>query len=129
MKKYEAVFILDMRKAEDDGKAFAAQFEEKIKSWGGTVNQSLFMGRKPFAREIKKRKTGVYCDFFFELDPAKEALIREEYRLDERVLRVMVVIDDRPAKIITLPELPPPTFNNTNNTPAAQPETTEPAAE
>lgn len=111
MKKYEAIFILDPRKNEDDGKSFASQFEEKIQNWGGKVTLSNNMGRKTFAREIKKRKVGIYYNFLFEVDPDKEALIREDYRLDERILRLLVIIDDRPAKIVTLPDLPPQGLN------------------
>ena len=55
MKKYEAVFILDMRKVEDEGKAFSEEFAQMIQSWGGSVVESNAMGRKQFAREIRKR--------------------------------------------------------------------------
>ncbi len=99
MKKYEAVFILDVRKVDDEGKAFAGEFEALIREWGGTVCETEFMGRKQFAREIKKRKVGVYVDFVFELDPAKEAQIREHFRLDERILRLLIVLFERPTEV------------------------------
>ena len=72
MKKYEAVFILDPRKVDDEGKAFAGQFEQLINGWGGTMIENVAMGRKTFAREIKKRKAGYYFDFVFEVEQAKE---------------------------------------------------------
>ena len=99
MKKYEAIFILDMRKVEDDGKAFAEEFGKMIQNWGGVVNETNMMGRKQFAREIKKRKAGVYLNFVFELDAEKETQIREQFRLDERVLRIMIILFDRPAEV------------------------------
>lgn len=99
MKKYEAVFILDMRKVEDDGKAFSEEFAKMIGEMGGQVSDTVLMGRRQFAREINKRKAGVYVDFLFAVDPAQETTIREAYRLDERVLRILIVNDERPEQV------------------------------
>ena len=99
MKKYEAIFILDMRKVEDEGKAFSEEFAKLVQSWGGTMVESVMMGKKQFAREIRKRKAGVYLNFVFELDAEKETQIREQYRLDERVLRILIILFDRPANV------------------------------
>ena len=99
MKKYEAVFILDMRKVDDEGKAFSEEFAKNVQSWGGNVKEAVNMGRKQFAREINKRKAGVYVDFLFAVDPAQETTIREAYRLDERVLRILIVNDERPEQV------------------------------
>ncbi len=93
------MYILDLRKVEDDGKAFSEAFAAKIAEMGGQVNETTLMGRKQFAREINKRKAGVYVDFFFEMDPAQEKDLREVYRLDERVLRVLIVLDERPEQV------------------------------
>lgn len=99
MKKYEAVYILDLRKVEDEGKAFSEDFAKKIGEMGGTVTETILMGRKQFAREINKRKAGVYVNFIFEMDPAQEKGLREVYRLDERILRLLIVNYDRPEQV------------------------------
>ena len=99
MKKYEAVFILDMRKVEDEGKAFSEEFAQIIQSWGGSVTESVPMGRKQFAREIEKRKAGIYWNFILELDALKVKEIREKYRLDERVVRLLVISYERPEQV------------------------------
>jgi small subunit ribosomal protein S6 len=99
LKKYEAVYILDLRKVEDEGKAFSEEFSKKIGEMGGTVTDTVLMGRKQFAREISKRKAGIYVNFFFEMEPAQEKNLREVYRLDERILRVLIINDERPAQI------------------------------
>ena len=52
--------------------------------------------------EIKKRKGGIYWNIFFELDPLKVIEIKEKYMLDERVLRNMIIVDERPAEIRSL---------------------------
>ena len=102
LKKYEAVFILDIRKVDDDGKAYSKELVEFIESIGGKVNEVIAMGRKQFSYEIKKRKGGIYLNLFFELDPLKVIEIKDKYMLDERVLRNMIIVDERPAEIRSL---------------------------
>lgn len=102
MKKYEAVYILDLRKVEDEGKAFSEDFAKTIGGMNGTVNETVLMGRRQFAREINKRKAGAYVNFVFEMEPAKEKDLRDAYRLDERVLRVLIVHFDRPEQVRSL---------------------------
>ena len=99
LKKYEAVFILDMRKVEDEGKAFSDEFAQNLQSWGGSMVEMNAMGRKQFAREINKRKAGIYWNYIFELDALKVKGIREKYRLDERVIRMLVIRYERPEQV------------------------------
>ena len=97
MKKYEAVFILDIRKADDEGNAFSREFGELIESLGGKLESATPMGRRQFTYEIDKRRAGLYFDFVFELPAAKVRDIKEKYKLDQRILRNMIIIYDRPA--------------------------------
>ena len=97
MKKYEAVFILDIRKTDDEGAAFCKEFGELIEALGGKMESAVPMGRKQFTYEIDKRRAGLYFDFVFELAAAKVKEIKEKYKLDQRILRNMIISDDRPA--------------------------------
>ena len=97
MKKYEAVFILDIRKTDDEGAAFSKEFGELIESLGGKMESVTPMGRKQFTYEIDKRRAGLYFDFVFELAAAKVKEIKEKYKLDQRILRNMIISYDRPA--------------------------------
>lgn len=96
MKKYEAVYILDIRKVEDDGDAFSKEFAGVVEALGGKVELSTPMGRKQFTYDIKKRKAGIYWDYILTLGEDKLATLKDKYRLDERVLRNMILIYDRP---------------------------------
>ena len=96
MKKYEAVFILDIRKADDEGASFCKELSEFIESLGGKMEAAVPMGRKQFTYEINKRRAGLYFDFVFTLDAAKVREIKEKYKLDARVLRNLILIYDRP---------------------------------
>ena len=96
MKKYEAVFILNIRKVDDEGKAFTKEFTEMLEGWDGKMLETQAMGRKQFAREINRTKAGIYWNYIFNLDPDKVQAIRNQFRLDERVIRLMIINYDRP---------------------------------
>lgn len=99
MKKYEAVFILDIRKVEDEGEGFTRDLTALLGSLGGKMVEALPMGRNQFSYEIKKRKAGIYWNYIFEAEEDKVLAVKDKFRLDERVLRNMIVIFDRPAEV------------------------------
>ncbi|MCQ2377635.1 MAG: 30S ribosomal protein S6 [Victivallaceae bacterium] len=101
MKKYEAVFILDIRKTDDDGAAFCKEFADLVKNLGGVLGESTPMGRKQFTYPIDKRRAGLYFDFVFEIETSGVKAIKDKYRLDERVLRNMILAFDRPDNPVT----------------------------
>jgi len=96
LKTYETVIILDDRRIQDEGKAFVEEFSSKISRAGGKVVKATSLGRKQFARQMKKRKTGFYWDFVIELEEAEAKKLPEYYNHDERVLRLQTFIYDRP---------------------------------
>ena len=103
MKKYEAVFILDIRKVDDEGEAFSKDFAALIDALGGKLTAAASMGRKQFTYDINKRKAGIYWNFFFELAPSKVIELKDKFRLNEKVLRNLIIIDERPAALPTEP--------------------------
>ena len=97
MKKYETIVVLDEKNVNNDGNDFLAEFEKLLKGeLKGKVIESVNMGRKQFAREMKKRKTGIYLDVVHEMIPEKEIKLRDKFRLDNRVLRLQTYNYDRP---------------------------------
>lgn len=97
MKKYETIVVLDEKNVNSDGNDFLQEFEKLLKGeFKGNVVESVNMGRKQFAREIKKRKTGIYLDVVHEMTPDKEVKLRDKFRLDNRVLRLQTYNYDRP---------------------------------
>lgn len=107
MKKYEAIFILDIRKVDDEGAGITGEIAALIQKWGGEMIKSDSLGRRQFAYEIKKRKGGIYWNYFFTAEPDKIKELQEHFRLDERVLRNMIINFDRPegeSKILSFSE-------------------------
>lgn len=97
MKKYETIVVLDEKNVNNDGNDFLAELEKLLNGeLKGKVIESVNMGRKQFAREMKKRKTGIYLDVVHEMTPDKEVALRDKFRLDNRVLRLQTYNYDRP---------------------------------
>jgi ribosomal protein S6 len=98
LRTYEAIFILDQRKFEDAGESFSQDVAKQIESLGGRVEKRVGLGRRQFARPVKKQQAGVYWDFIFGLDPGQVSALVDKYRLDERVFRTEVFLYQPPPK-------------------------------
>jgi len=98
LKTYEAVFVLDERKFDDQGEAFSQDIVKRVKDLGGRLRDRVAMGRKQFARPVRKLNAGVYWDFVFDLEADKVTDLKETYRLNDAVLRSEVFLFDAPEK-------------------------------
>ena len=97
MKKYETIVILNEKMIDDDGTKFLKAFETVLtKDLGGKIVESGIMGRKQFAREINRKKTGIYLDIIHEMGADKVKALRDKYKLNETVLRLQSYSYDRP---------------------------------
>ena len=90
MKKYEVVIILDPRVVEGNGDAFSDAFQASMQEMGGNVTRVKFFEQRTFAYPIKKRKTGIYWDYVVEAEGAFVAELKDKYRLNQSVLRLVV---------------------------------------
>jgi len=90
LKKYEVVIILDPRAVEGNGDAFSDAFQASMKEMGGNVTRVKFFEQRTFAYPIKKRKTGIYWDYVVEAEGAFVAELKDKYRLNQSVLRLVV---------------------------------------
>ena len=94
MRTYEAIVILDERKVEKDGTAFAEQLQTNIESRGGSVKDKTSLGKKQFPRSMGKHTAGLFWKIVFDLDPSQINDFRESYKLDAAVLRLGIVLYD-----------------------------------
>ena len=91
MKKYEAVCVLfDTLKGDDLDSACVAVSEE-ITRLGGTVSDEKRLGVRNLARPTSKAKAGNWVELAFELAPDQVVALRERFKLNEFVVRVMIV--------------------------------------
>jgi ribosomal protein S6 len=68
----------------------------EITRLSGNVLSTEVLGKKTFARPMRKRENGVYVKIRFELDPAQVSALKGRYRLAEEVFRVQILaVDER----------------------------------
>ena len=90
MAKYEAVFIFDPTLVEGNGEAFGKTVEEQIQALGGTLGRIKCLDKRQFARPIGKHKAGIYWDYIIDMDTQAVAKLKDKYRLNPTVLRLVV---------------------------------------
>ena len=90
MSRYESVIILSANASEEAMAAFGEKMKELISANGELTNVEEW-GKKTFAYEIKKQKEGFYTLFTFSAKPEFIAELDRVLRLDEIVLKHMIV--------------------------------------
>ena len=90
MKKYEVVVILDPQKVEGEGETFSDGMVNEMAAMGGKTVRTKALGLKTFARQIKKSKAGIYWDYVVEAEGEFVAAVKDKYRLNASVLRLVV---------------------------------------
>jgi len=101
MKKYDGLYIF-VDSAKDE--VLDKQIEKvcgEITRLSGTVLDTQVLGKRSFARPMKKRENGIYVKIRFEMDPAQIKTLIARYRLAEEVFRVQVLaVDARREEVL-----------------------------
>lgn len=100
LRSYESVFVAAPTVAQDAQERLVESFEEVITSNGGTITNTIKMGRRPLAYEVKKFRDGVYTVFEFQGDGALIRELERRYRLHDSVLKFLTVHTERKAKLM-----------------------------
>lgn len=91
MKHYETMFIVKPTLVEDEIKSKIEFFKEAITKNGGEIETCLDMGMRHLAYEIKKNKRGYYFVIYFKAEPSLILELERLYRINEDILRFIVV--------------------------------------
>ena len=87
-KKYEALVIFAASVPEDGIEKAIDRFAAELEALGASVESKESLGRRPFARTLAKRDTGVYAAVRFDAEPGAIAKMRERFRLYEDAFRI-----------------------------------------
>ena len=94
MRNYEMIVILRADLAEDD----LANQLDTIQGWveraGGEISELNHWGRRRMAYRIQNQRDGYYLLYKLRLDPDAPAEIERTLRIDENILRYLIVRDD-----------------------------------
>lgn len=90
MKRYEGLFILNTAGKEDGIKDIIDHITADITAAGGKVETVQKMDKRQFARSAdRKAQSGFYANFIFESEPAALVGLRNKFRLNDDVFRVV----------------------------------------
>ena len=91
---YELIVIV-VPQLDDQGIATAiARYNNWIVAADGTVSGTNVWGRRALAYAIKKQTDGVYVQLNFQLAPGKSRELERNLRIDEQVIRHLLVRPD-----------------------------------
>ena len=93
MNKYESVIIINPNLEQEATKAVVKKFEDLINT-DGKVESINEIGKKRLAYEIKKFAEGYYVVYNFEAKPELIAELERNYRIDDEVIKFIVIRKD-----------------------------------
>lgn len=88
---YEAMFIFQKDLDDDALEQILGDVRGAIETAGGDVKSMTRLGRRSFAREMKKQDSGHYTVLGFEMEGARVAAFKDSFKRNDKVLRVQIV--------------------------------------
>lgn len=92
MNKYELVVIIDAQKTQPEKDDVSKQIADAVTKAGAkAVNAQVWLEKQKFVFNIKKKSEGTYYLINFEGAAAILSKIKEALRLNENVLRYLII--------------------------------------
>lgn len=94
MKTYEVIFIFSNSIKEDALQKVIEQIQGEITKQKGIVKESRVLGRRQFARPMKKEDSGQYARIDFQMEPGNVSALLAKLKLNESIFRLQMVAAD-----------------------------------
>lgn len=94
MRTYEALYIIRPDRSEDEVQTVANQVEALVTAGGGAIVRTEIWGKRRLAYEVSHFTEGSYVLTRFEAQPTFVARLENHFRLDEGIIRALVVYFD-----------------------------------
>lgn len=91
MRTYELLSIIKPNIDSEEYDKLVAKMEETITSLEGKVLSTDKMGRKKLSYDIQKYRDGYFAVLTFEMDPNQVEKFRRQLRLNENIIRTMLL--------------------------------------
>ena len=95
---YEGMFIFPEMLDEDKLDLSIARVKEELEKLGGTLESATRLGKKNFARPMKKQKAGYYVVMMLRLEGTKLDAFKGRLKLATDVFRSQIVRAEEVAK-------------------------------
>ncbi len=97
---FEGMYIFSAALSENARKKALEKITRDIENRGGEIHKIFDQGRKKLASVIRRHKEGVYFLLYFSVPPEAIKEMKQEYALNEDLLRYMVMrAESVPEKI------------------------------
>ena len=87
MNTYEGLFIFPETLDEEGLDQAIVRVKEELEKLGGTIESSTRIGKKTFARPLKKQKAGIYVVAMFKIDGVQLDAFKARLKLGTNVFR------------------------------------------
>lgn len=94
MREYELVTVWNPDIGEDGITSSVERLSAAITARGGTVTDTNIWGRRRLAYQIKRHAEGAYVVMQLQLEPRRAAELESTLRINEDVLRFLLVRKD-----------------------------------
>jgi small subunit ribosomal protein S6 len=91
LSQYEGLFIVEGKASDDDLGHVISQIEDEIKKNKGEIIESKSMGKRQLAYVIKRNSEGFYVLINFKLQGPSLQKIQEKLKLNQKVLRNLIL--------------------------------------
>jgi len=90
MKNYEGMFIVRPDLNQEELDKIVKTIEKIITSNKGKINDSLNWGKRQLSYKIGRYTEGMYQLLHFQIEPTAIKRLKEGYRLNEDIVRVLI---------------------------------------
>ncbi|WP_372806567.1 30S ribosomal protein S6 [Pontiella sp.] len=91
---YEGLFIFPEALDEEGLDQAIAKVKEELEKLGGSIESTTRMGKKTFARPLKKQRAGLYVVMMLNIDGTKIDTFKQRLKLTTNVFRHQLVQSD-----------------------------------
>ncbi len=98
---YEALVILKPGGTEEEIARHTGELEAQVKKLGGSIDSSQQLGRRRLAFPILRQAEGHYYLLRFQAPTEQVAELEHLFRLDERIVRFIILSQDEAAPMPT----------------------------
>jgi len=84
---YEGMFIFPESLDEEGLDQAITRVKEELEKLGGSIESTTRMGKKTFARPLKKQKAGLYVVMMFKIEGSKIDAFKSRLKLTSNVFR------------------------------------------
>lgn len=94
MNKYEMIFVLQADEPESEMDSRVEKVQRVVGDHDGEMTERNHWGVRQLAYEIEHETRGNYMHLMFRSEGDAVAILDTEFRLDHKVLRHMIVVDE-----------------------------------